>query len=79
MALDKQSFLQELANGEKTFTFVKKDGSDRIIRCTRNPELIPGEFHPKSETQLLEEQDVIPAFDLDVGEWRSFTFSTIKE
>jgi len=78
MERDKATFLQELASGEMTFTFVKKDGTDRMIRGTRNPALIPGEFHGRTIDELLG-QDVIPVYDLDQEGWRAFNYATIKD
>lgn len=52
-----------------TVHFTKKDGTSRTMRCTRNTELIPEEFHPKGESESTKS---IAAFDLDKNEWRSF-------
>ena len=56
-------------NQSTTIHFTKKDGTLRIMRCTRNPKLIPQEFHPKGESENTKS---ITAFDLDKNEWRSF-------
>ncbi len=56
-------------NQSTTVHFTKKDGTSRAMRCTRNPELIPQEFHPKGEGESTKS---IAAFDLDKNEWRSF-------
>jgi len=52
-----------------TVHFTKKDGTTRVMRCTRNIELIPEEFHPKGESESTKN---ITAFDLDKNKWRSF-------
>lgn len=61
-----------------TITFTKKDGTDRVMNCTRNMATIPSEFHPKGETEPKSD-DNIRVFDLDVQAWRSFNYSTVKE
>lgn len=58
-------------------TFVKKDGTDRFMNCTRNLELIPEERKPIGNV-VQKPSTVIKAFDLDIQEWRSFNTSTIK-
>lgn len=58
------------SNNSTTITFTKKDGTSRIMRCTRNMDLVPSEFHPKGETQ--DSGSSIRVFDLDKQEWRSF-------
>jgi hypothetical protein len=55
-----------------TVTFTKKDGTSRVMRCTRNPELIPTEQQPSSESTRKAPATSVSAFDLDKNEWRSF-------
>jgi hypothetical protein len=55
-----------------TVTFTKKDGTARVMRCTRNPELIPTEQHPSTESTRKASTTSVTAFDLDKNEWRSF-------
>lgn len=57
-------------NKSTTITFTKKDGSTRIMRCTRNMKLVPEEFHPKEG--VTDSGTSIRVFDLDKQEWRSF-------
>ena len=57
-----------------TITFTKKDGTLRVMRCTRNVELIPSVYIPldtASSTRKVSTTSV-SAFDLDKQEWRSF-------
>jgi hypothetical protein len=63
-------------------SFTKKDGTERVMRCTQNMDLIPVEFHPtpKLPTDLQEDSDpqLFKVFDLDKKGWRSFRYTTIK-
>ena len=52
-----------------TFTFTKKDGTDRSIRATTNISLIPKDKKPKFVKTAPVDQ--ICVFDLEKGEWRS--------
>jgi hypothetical protein len=63
---------QYLKNGETiTVTFTKKDGTERVMLCTRNMAAIPDDKHPKGSGKE-KAAHLIVAFDLDKGEWRSF-------
>ena len=69
-----------LKYGPVTLTFTKKDGSDRIMKCTTNPTYImfkdPSILESKSDRKVNE--DVMPVYDLDAGGWRSFRWDSIK-
>jgi hypothetical protein len=63
---------QYLKNGETiTVTFTKKDGTERVMHCTRNMAAIPEDKHPKGSGKE-KAAHLIVAFDLKKGEWRSF-------
>jgi len=69
-----------LKYGPVTLTFTKKDGSERVMKCTTNPTYImfkdPSILESKSDRKVNE--DVMPVFDLDAGGWRSFRWDSIK-
>jgi hypothetical protein len=69
-----------LKTDKVTVTFTKKDGSDRVMRCTTNPTYImfkdPATLEAKKERKANE--DVIPVFDLEADAWRSFRWDSIK-
>lgn len=73
----KEWMLEHLAESEVTVTFTKKDGSNRVMRCTRNVATIPVEHAPKNEKATAVKTDAIAAFDLDINEWRSFNLSAV--
>jgi len=60
-----------LKHGVVRVTFTKKDGTERIMRCTQdmdflaNTELPLGTGKPYTDRQVR-------VFDLDLAEWRSF-------
>jgi len=80
----KNDVLQKLRSGETNVRFTKVDGSERSMRCTLTESLIPTDKRPKvsenaegkSETASVAGQ-AIRAFDLDIGEWRSFRLSSL--
>lgn len=68
-------------NEQVTVTFNKKDGSERVMRCTLNPKLLPKvevkEGSVKSERKKSE--DVLAIYDLDAKGWRSFTIKAVTK
>lgn len=66
--------------GPVTVTFTKKDGSERVMKCTTNPTYImfkePTSVESKREKKINE--DVMPVFDMEAGHWKSFRWDSIK-
>jgi hypothetical protein len=69
--------------GPVTVTFTKKDGTERIMNCTTSSDLVPQVpvlteevAVPKKEKKKNE--DVMSVYDLEVKEWRSFRWDSIK-
>lgn len=67
--------------GPTTVIFTKKDGTEREMLCTTNPNLIPQDSivesaEPKRDKKVNEE--VMPVYDLDAKGWRSFRWDSVK-
>jgi hypothetical protein len=80
-----------LKMGPVTVTFTKKDGTERVMKCTTSTELVPlveEKVHvtntdnpidfpaPKKEKKVNE--DVMPVYDLESKAWKSFRWDSIK-
>lgn len=65
-----------LLEGPMEIVFTKKDGTERTMKCTLNPSLVTP-YEKKSDKQKTVNEDVLPVFDLDKKEWRSFRFDSI--
>lgn len=77
--MEKNVLIEQLSKGIVTVSFTKKDGTERVMNCTRNSNLIPSEFQPKGETKHeTESGDNIRVFDVEKQGWRSFNFSSVK-
>lgn len=77
--MEKEVLLEQLSKGIITVQFTKKDGTDRVMQCTRDFTIIPSEFHPKGGNETNSENgDNICVFDVEKNGWRSFNFSTVK-
>lgn len=74
-----------LSTGTATVTFEKKDGTERVMHCTTDMELIPEEKHPIDDPAYSysgvdkSKNAQIRAFDIDLGEWRSFILGNVKQ
>jgi WYL_2, Sm-like SH3 beta-barrel fold len=80
LKLFKKWLRSHLKYGPVTVTFTKKDGSERIMKCTTNPTYImfkePASVESKREKKINE--DVMPVFDMEAGHWKSFRWDSIK-
>ena len=68
--------------GPVTVTFTKKDGTERVMNCTTNSDLVPPvpvieNALPKRDKKANEE--VMSVYDLDAKGWRSFRWDSIKQ
>jgi hypothetical protein len=80
--LFKKWLKSHLAFGPVTVTFTKKDGTERVMNCTTNPELVP-KVEVKESIEIKKErkinEDVMPVFDLESNAWKSFRWDSIKQ
>jgi hypothetical protein len=61
---------------EVGITFIKKDGSERLMWCTLDESKIPSEFAPKG-SEKAKSDEVLPVFDVENDGWRSFRWDSI--
>lgn len=60
--------------------FTKKDGTERKMKCTLNPDVLPKqEIKEDTVNTKTVNTSVIPVYDLEVKGWRSFTITSVKE
>ena len=63
--------------------FVKKDGADRIMRCTLDFDKIPRGDHPKKVNieqilKLIQKNKIMHVYDLEKKGWRSVPFERVE-
>ncbi len=63
--------------------FVKKDGTDRIMRCTLDFTKIPNIDHPKRVDiekilKLIQQNKIMHVYDLEKKGWRSVPFDRVE-
>lgn len=66
-----------LKEGVVTVNFQKKDGSTRVMQCTLSKSQIPESKMPKN-TGKAPNPDVLPVFDTQKNEWRSFRLDSVR-
>lgn len=58
--------------------FTKKDGTDRVMKCTLRSEVaIP--YEKKTDRTREGKPNILPVWDLEADGWRSVNIETIKE
>jgi hypothetical protein len=61
--------------------FEKKDGTERLMKCTLNFDHIPEEmkqFQLYKGEKVLENLDILKVFDTEAKGWRSFILANVK-
>ena len=77
MDVFKQWLTDVLQSGPVTVVFTKKNGDDRKMRCTVRKDLV--KESTESTKKRKANEDVMPVYDLDAGDWRSFRWDSVKE
>jgi hypothetical protein len=67
-----------LRNQELTITFTKKDGTERVMRCTLDPAKLPVQEITETNTNRKVSTETMAVFDIDAQGWRSFTKKSVK-
>lgn len=78
--MTKQELKDKLKTNNLKIIFTKKDGSDRTMICSLNPDFLKV---TKTETETLDRRKdsdyVISVIDVELGEWRSIIIDNIVE
>lgn len=69
------SLRERLLNENLRITFTKKDGTERAMYCTLNPNAVPTK-ETKTNSRTLPATS-LAVFDLEKSEWRSFRWDSI--
>ena len=66
-----------LKMGRVTISFTKRDGTERVMNCTLQENVIVP-HDKKTDREKKVNDDVLSVWDLDKKEWRSFRFDSVK-
>lgn len=75
----RQKLIEDLSTRILSIEFTKKDGSIRIMKCTRDFTNIPVEHHPisnKAKPAIVNEE-IVKVFDVEISEWRAIRVDSI--
>lgn len=82
MMYQRDQLLNDLRSEVVEVTFNKvSDGSTRVMRCTLRKDLLPQDYieeEAKEKSFHAENPNVIAAWDVQKGGWRSFRMDTIQ-
>jgi hypothetical protein len=67
-----------LRNETATLTFQKKDGTMRVMKASLRESDFPT-YEKKTESVRKQNDEVLSVVDLELNEWRSFRFDSIKK
>ena len=74
-----REYLQELLqNNEITVTFEKKDGTERVMKCTLNKDLMPKQEVNEDKKERKVNEEVLAVFDTEKQAFRSFRLDSLK-
>lgn len=62
-----------------TVTFLKKDGTERIMKCTLNEQFLPDQPITENKKERKVSQNTISVFDIEAKGWRSFIIQNIRK
>jgi len=81
-ALFKKWLKGHLRAGPVTVTFTKKDGTERVMKCTTDATLImfkdPAILESKGSDRKINES-IMPVYDLENSAWKSFRWDSVKQ
>ena len=65
--------------GPATVTFTKKDGTQRVMKCTLEASSLPKVELKEDAKPRKESTTSMRVFDLEKNEWRSFTIKSVTK
>lgn len=83
LQVTREELIDKLQTEAVEVTFIKADGSERVMNCTQKITSIPEEFHPKTSTMKVDGDgnivvsDNVTVWDLDKQGWRMFNYNRV--
>ena len=72
--------LQTLLKGNIVeIVFTKVNGEQRNMRCTLDPDKLPVGRSPMEATNRKVNEDVLPVWDVEKNDWRSFRIDSVLD
>ena len=71
--MNRETLIKNLQKQAMRITFTKVDGDERVMDCTLQEHIVPATKY----TDRKKNEEVLPVFDINKGEWRSFRLDSI--
>ena len=71
--MKRETLIKNLQKKVMKITFTKVNGEERVMDCTLQENIVP----PTKYTDRKQNEEVLPVFDINKGEWRSFRLDSI--
>ena len=71
--MNRETLIKNLQKKTMRITFTKLNGEERVMDCSLQEHIIP----PTDAKNRKENEEVLPVFDINKGEWRSFRIDSI--
>ena len=65
--------IKNLQKRTMRITFTKVNGDERVMDCSLQEHILP----PTNPDNHKENEEVLPVFDINKGEWRSFRLDSV--
>ncbi len=70
--MERKELISKLREGDVSVTFTKKDGTERVMKCTLKEDVVPS-----VESSKKENVGVVVVWDTEKNAWRSFRMDSI--
>jgi hypothetical protein len=78
MKMTTEDLINQLKISEVTINFTKKDGTDRILVGTLDPDKLPIRESTEQKERKESTTDAIAVYDIENDGWRSFNFANVN-
>lgn len=75
----KNCLVDELKQKVVTVSFTKKDGTERIMKCTLDPSILPKSHVSEDKEPKKKNSNTIAVYDVDANAWRSFVVRNVNQ
>ena len=71
--MKRETLIKNLQKKAMRITFTKVNGEERVMDCTLQEHMLP----ETNESNRKQNEEVLPVFDINKGEWRSFRLDSV--
>ena len=71
--MKRDTLIKNLQKKTMRITFTKVNGEERVMDCSLQEHIIP----ETNESNRKQNEEVLPVFDINKGEWRSFRLDSV--